>query len=191
MKVSDGRANATIEVTINVEDLPEVPRAPAAPKVRLAPDGETGLSVSWKAPPNRARPPITGYDLQYRTGPDAPWLDGPQDVAGTSTTITTIEDFDEELPYEVQVRAQNDEGDGPWSPPGRLGSGLLEGDIVQKSWITRFARTVASQVVKALSGRLADDVGNHVTVAGIRTDGSARPEALGIGPGPGRSGRMA
>ena len=183
VKVSDGRANTTIEVTINVEDLPEAPRAPAAPKVRLAPDGETGLSVSWKAPPNRGRPPITGYDLQYRTGPDAAWLDGPQDVAGTSSLITGIANFDEELPYEVQVRAQNDEGDGPWSPPGRLGSGLLEGDIVQKSWITRFARTVASQVVKALSGRLADDVGNHVTVAGIRTDGSARPEALGIGPG--------
>ena len=76
--------------------------------------------------------------------------------------------------------------------PGRRragsGSGLLEGDIVQKSWITRFARTVASQVVKALTGRLAGDVGNHVTVAGIRTDGSARPEALGLGTWARRSG---
>ena len=183
VKASDGRASATIEVTINVEDLAEVPRAPAAPKVRLAKDGEPGLSVSWDAPPNRGRPPITGYDLEYRTGPDGEWMTGPQDVADTTALITSIANFDEELPYEVQVRAKNEEGDGPWSPPGRLGSGLLEGDIVQKSWITRFARTVASQVVKALSGRLADDVGNHVTVAGIRTDGSARPEALGIGPG--------
>ena len=183
VKVSDGKASATLDVTISVEDLPEVPPAPAAPRVRLAPDGETGLSVSWKAPPNQGRPPITGYDLEYRTGPGADWLDGPQDVAGTSTTITSISGFDAELPYEVQVRAKNEDGDGPWSPPGRLGSGLLEGDIVQKSWITRFARTVASQVVKALTGRLAGDVGNHVTVAGIRTDGSARPEALGLGPG--------
>ena len=183
VKVSDGKASATLDVTISVEDLPEVPAAPAAPKVRLAKDGEPGLSVSWDAPPNRGRPPITGYDLEYRTGPDGEWMTGPQDVADTTALITSIANFDEELPYEVQVRAKNEEGDGPWSPPGRLGSGLLEGDIVQKSWITRFARTVASQVVKALSGRLADDVGNHVTVAGIRTDGSARPEALGIGPG--------
>ena len=183
VKVSDGKASATLDVTISVEDLPEVPAAPAAPKVRLAKDGEPGLSVIWDAPPNRGRPPITGYDLEYRTGPDGEWMTGPQDVADTTALITSIANFDEELPYEVQVRAKNEEGDGPWSPPGRLGSGLLEGDIVQKSWITRFARTVASQVVKALSGRLADDVGNHVTVAGIRTDGSARPEALGLGPG--------
>ena len=185
VKVSDGRANATIEVTINVEDLPEVPRAPAAPNVRLAPDGETGLSVSWKAPPNRARPPITGYDLQYRTGPDAPWLDGPQDVAGTSTTITTIEDFDEELPYEVQVRAQNDEGDGPWSPPGRLSTGI-EGDAVQTSWIVRFARTVGSQVLDAVTGRLNGGSGTYVSLGGVRTDRAALADAPGFGARPGR-----
>ena len=185
VKVSDGRANATIEVTINVEDLPEVPRAPAAPNVRLAPDGETGLSVSWKAPPNRGRPPITGYDLQYRTGPDAAWLDGPQDVAGTSTTITTIEDFDEELPYEVQVRAQNDEGDGPWSPPGRLSTGI-EGDAVQTSWIVRFARTVGSQVLDAVTGRLNGGSGTYVSLGGVRTDRAALADAPGFGARPGR-----
>ena len=69
VKVSDRRDTDTIVVTINVEDLLEVPCKPCAPKVRLAKGGETGLSVSWKAPPNAGRPPITGYDLQYRTGP--------------------------------------------------------------------------------------------------------------------------
>ena len=185
VKVSDGRANTTIEVTINVEDLPEAPRAPAAPKVRLAPDGETGLSVSWKAPPNRGRPPITGYDLQYRTGPDAAWLDGPQDVAGTSSLITGIANFDEELPYEVQVRAQNDEGDGPWSPPGRLRTGI-EGDAVQTAWIVRFARTVGSQVLDAVTGRLNGGSGTHVSLGGVRTDRAALAGAPELGTGPGR-----
>ena len=184
LKVSDGTASDTLVVTVNVtDDMSERPNTPAAPKVRKAPGDQMGLAVSWNAPPNRGRPPITGYDLEYRTGPEGTWIPGPQNVADTSALITSIAGFDEELPYEVQVRARNDEGVSEWSPPGRLGSGLLEGDLVQKSWITRFARTVASQVVKALSGRLADDVGNHVTVAGIRTDGSARPEALGLGPG--------
>ena len=182
LKVSDGIASDTMVVTINVNDLTERPQAPAAPRVRVATGDDTGLSVSWNAPPNRGRPPITGYDVQYRAGPDAMWMDYMHEGTDTSAIIP-IDNFDEELPYEVQVRAKNAEGVSEWSPPGRLTSGLLEGDIVQKSWITRFARTVASQVVKALSGRLADDVGNHVTVAGIRTDGSARPEALGLGPG--------
>ena len=185
VKVNDGKANATIEVTINVEDLPEVPVAPVAPNVRLAKGGETGLSVSWKAPPNAARPPITGYDLQYRMGPDVAWLDGPQDVAGTSTTITMIEDFDEELPYEVQVRAQNDDGDGPWSQPGRLGTGI-EGDAVQTSWIVRFARTVSSQVLDAVTGRLNGGSGTHVSLGGLRIDGTAHSDAAAFGIEPGR-----
>ena len=185
VKVSDGRANATIEVTINVEDLPEVPRAPRAPNVRLTKGGETGLSVRWKAPSNAGRPPITGYDLQYRTGPEAAWLNGPQDVTGTSTTITMIEDFDEELPYEVQVRAQNDDGDGPWSRPGRLGTGI-EGDAVQTSWIVRFARTVGSQVLDAVTGRLNGGSGTHVSLGGLRTDGAAYSDTAAFGIEPSR-----
>ena len=89
LKVSDGTASDTMVVTIDVNDLTERPQAPAAPRVRTATGDETGLSVTWNAPPNRGRPPITGYDLQYRAGPDAMW---PEDtdflsVTGTSTTI--------------------------------------------------------------------------------------------------------
>ena len=86
VKVSDGKASAVLDVTISVQDLGEVPAAPAAPKVRKAPGEETGLSVNWKPPPNQGRPPITGYDLQYRnpTDPNADWLDGPQDVTDTN-----------------------------------------------------------------------------------------------------------
>ena len=193
LKVSDGTATDTLVVTVNVTDnMDEPPQRPAAPKVRLAPDGQTGLSVSWNAPPNAGRPPITGYNLQCRDrpGPDDTWRNAPPPDPATDTnailgfnSCDPSATYNEDASYEVRVQAVNADGESEWSPPGRLTSGLLEGDIVQKSWITRFARTVASQVVKALSGRLADDVGNHVTVAGIRTDGSARPEALGIGPG--------
>ena len=186
VKVSDGRASDTIDVTINVEDLPEVPRAPAAPKVRLVPDGQTGLSVRWKAPPNRGRPPITGYDLEYRTGPGAPWMTGPQNVADTSALITSISDFDEELPYEVQVRAKNDEGDGPWSPPGRLGTGI-EGDTVQTPWIVRFARTVSSQVLDAVTGRLNGGSETQISLGGLRTDRTSLADAPESGAGPGQN----
>ena len=187
VKVSDRRDTDTIGVTINVDDLDAVPCKPRAPKVRLAKGGETGLSVSWKAPRNASRSLITGYNLQYRTGPDADWLPVLQDVAGTSTIITMIVDFDEELPlpYEVQVRAQNAEGDGPWSEPGRLGTGI-EGDDVQTSWIVRFARTVGSQVFDAVTGRLDGGSGTYVSLAGMRTDSAAHLDTAAFRAGPDR-----
>ncbi len=186
VKVSDGRASDTVDATISVTDVSERPRAPAAPKVRLAPEDRTGLSVIWTAPSNRGRPPIESYDLQYRAGPDDTWIDGPQDVTETSALILNIQDFDEELPYEVRVRATNADGDSDWSPPGRLGRGL-EGDTVQKSWIVRFARTVGSQMLNALDGRFDGGSETQVSVAGMSAGGAAYP---GPGFGWGSSGNF-
>ena len=55
------------------------------------------------------RPPVPGGQTA------AAFTAGPQNVTGTSTTITGLA-MDTE--YEVQVRATNDEGDGPWSASG-------------------------------------------------------------------------
>ena len=89
--------------------------APAAPKVTAASGSTTSLSVSWTAPANAGKPDIASYDLQYRVGDSGAFTNGPQNVKGTSTTITGLA-MDTE--YEVQVRATNDEGDGPWSASG-------------------------------------------------------------------------
>ena len=127
----DGTDTTTIPVTIEITAQPtaEPPLAPAAPTVRGA--GLESLAVRWDAPNNRGRPAIDGYDLRYREGTSGPWTDGPQDVTGTSTQITGL---DEDTEYQVQVLARNADGDSPWSPagtgstyhPGTAGGVLLE-----------------------------------------------------------------
>ena len=80
----------------------------------------TSLTVDWDAPANSGSP-ITSYSVRYRLAdqdPEAPWK--LHTHTGT-TTITTIAD----LPvggatYEVQLRATNDDGSGPWSSSSRV-----------------------------------------------------------------------
>ena len=116
VKATDQNANSgTITVTIEITNVEERPLAPAAPSVSS--ESTTSLSVIWTAPDNAGRPSITGYDLQYRPGTSGTWMDGPQGLSGTSRSAI-ISGLNEDTPYQVQVRATNVDGDGPWSPPG-------------------------------------------------------------------------
>ena len=116
VRVSDGRgATDTIDVTVNVNDVNEPPLSPGQPVVSSVPGSITSLSVSWSAPSNTGRPAIQRYALQYREGNSGDWSNGPQNVSGTSTTISGL---NEDTSYQVQVMATNAEGDGPWSSPG-------------------------------------------------------------------------
>ncbi len=113
---SDGNGGtARLSVTVNVADRDEPPLAPGAPTVAGVSGAEGSLDVSWDAPVNAGRPAIDGYDLRYRELPDGDWTDGPQDLTGTSATISGLTAGTE---YEVQVRAGNDEGEGQWSGAG-------------------------------------------------------------------------
>ena len=118
---ADDNNGGTDTVTIDLTDVDEPPRAPAAPTVTATPDTTDSLSVRWRAPSNTWRPAIDSYDLQYREGTSGSWTDGPQNVSGTSATITGLTAAP--TAYRVQVRATNSDGDGPWSPPGRIGGG--------------------------------------------------------------------
>ena len=82
--------------------------------------GTTSLLVTWATPPNEGRPDIESYDVQYREVGASSWTDGPQDVTGTEAIIRPV---DAGTSYDVQVRATNDEGDGPgalWSGDGAV-----------------------------------------------------------------------
>ena len=97
------------------------PLAPAAPGVAKVSGNPTSLKVTWSAPDNTGRPPITHYDLRYRetgTGTSG-WQDGPQDQTATNATNATIGSLTTGTQYDVQVRASNADGDGPWSPSGQ------------------------------------------------------------------------
>ena len=115
---SDAASNSTsIDVTITVVDDPtESPGRPAKPNVKPNPgNGHKALKVSWVAPDN-AGPEIASYVIQYRveSSNDA-WADVTVDGSVSETILSGLESSTE---YEVQVRAENDEGQGTWSESG-------------------------------------------------------------------------
>ena len=115
-------SSATVAVTINITDANEPPLAPGTPEVSRQSD--TSLSVSWMAPVNTGRPAITGYDLQYRQGISGNWRNVPQEDVSVSERSATITGLSQDTQYQVQVRATNDEGNGPYSQPGFGGTGM-------------------------------------------------------------------
>ena len=119
VKADDGNGGTdTVTVTIDLtNDVNEPPLAPAAPRVTATPGTTDSLTVSWSAPSNTGRPDISSYDLQYREGTSGSW-NGPQNESGTSATITGLTAAP--TAYQVQVRATNSDGTGPWSPSGRI-----------------------------------------------------------------------
>ena len=86
----DGRGRtAQITVAVSVTDVDEPPDAPVA--VTVTGSGTTSLEVTWTAPSNVGRPDIEDYDVQYREVGESQWMDGPQDVIGTSATIMSVD----------------------------------------------------------------------------------------------------
>ena len=110
---SDGAAEVTHSLTINVTDVDEPPDAPAAPTV--AGSSTTSVDVAWTAPGTAGRPPVTGYDVRYRAAGATGWTGHGFTGTGTGTTISGLAAG---TTYAVQVRAANAEGTGPWSATG-------------------------------------------------------------------------
>ncbi len=88
---------------------------PTAPGTMAAPDlkaGDEELIATWTAPEDNGGSPITGYELQYRTG-SGEWT-GMSSGIGTNTSHS-ITGLTNGAAYEVQVRAVNAIGAGDWS----------------------------------------------------------------------------
>ena len=90
-----------------------------APAIDLITPGDGTLAVSWSAPSDTGGSAITSYDLRYIRS-DA--LDKADDSWTVRDSIWTSGDLEYTLSgltngvgYDVQVRAVNDAGDGPWS----------------------------------------------------------------------------
>ena len=117
---------AVINLTVKVTDVtgPATPGAPSvgAPAPTVQGPSETGdaadpttqLGVSWTAPDDLGSA-ITGYQVQYRVAGESDWTAHAFSGTGTQTTITGLA---RETSYEVQVLAQNGEGDSSWSESG-------------------------------------------------------------------------
>ena len=118
--VNQQGGSVSILVIINIVDLAERPKQPRAPTVSATAGSITSLDVSWTAPSNVGRPPITHYNLRYREDSVETWTDGPQNVTGTAAQITGLTAG---TPYQVQVQAVNDEG-SVWSGYGESRTSL-------------------------------------------------------------------
>ena len=122
------QATATQTLTITVTDVDEAPAQPAAPTVTAAAATPTQLSVSWTAPTN-AGPAITDYDVRYRADVTAPNGDFTDAHYNGTTTSTTLTDLKPSTSYQVQVRADNGEGIGPWSDAGTAKTAAQPEDV--------------------------------------------------------------
>ena len=91
----------TVQVPAAVSNVVAVP-------VPRTPDS---LQVSWSAPDNAGKPALTGYDVRYREE-DVNWTTVRQDATSTSVIIAGLGSSNF---YDVQVRALNADGSGPWS----------------------------------------------------------------------------
>ena len=95
---------------------PPVPQAaaPSAPRaLRLVP-GDGQMGVSWGAPADDGGAAIDDYDLRYRPAGGGAWTEIRDDVKQTVTSLL-LTGLRNGTTYEVQVRAGNSAGDGPWS----------------------------------------------------------------------------
>jgi len=112
--VDDGEGGRdSIVVDIVVADVDEPPQAPLAPTVWAV--STTRLGASWMPPTNNG-PPVTDYDYRYRATSSPDWNEvGHTAIADPEVTIGGLV---RNTAYEIQVRATNDEGTGPWSPSG-------------------------------------------------------------------------
>ena len=146
IKAEDGKGGVgRVTVSINLTDQVEPPATPAAPVVTATPNTATRLEVTWTAPPNDGRPPITSYHLRTCAGAsadctmDEDFTDGPTGQTGTSAAITGLM---EDTLYQVQVRASNAEGDSDWSTSGSDRTGTAADIIPPTVSLTRAAPAV-------------------------------------------------
>ena len=145
----DNGGTGTIAVTITLTNVIEPPDRPAAPSVTATAGTTPSLSVSWTAPSNTG-PAIDNYDLRYREGTGGSWINGPQNVSGTSATIAGLTTS---TSYQVQVLATNAEGDSPWSLPGSGQTGALGApDVPHSLDATRGNRQVMLSWVQPSGG---------------------------------------
>ena len=158
--VTDGNGgSATIAVTIDVNDVAELPFRAQTPTVSATAGSTMSLDVSWNSSNNTGRPAIT-YDLQYRPGTTVAFTPGPQGVDMRSAVITGLAP---DTQYQVQVRATNADGDGDWSASGSGTTAPPPGEVL----VSNTAETVHSD---------AQTVGNSfpgLTAQGFTTGSEA------------------
>ena len=161
----DRALTAEQAITVTVTDADEPPLAPGAPEVDTV--SITSLRIRWLAPTNTG-PPITDYDYRYRIKtPQGEW------ATFENTPITVLEqvitDLQENTEYQVQVRGNNEEGEGAWSESGE---GETEANAAPH-FTSSDAFEIAENSTAAVGGVTADDTDTEDDVEAYAIVGGA------------------
>ena len=129
---------------------------PAAPTVSTVTPGPGSLTVAWSAPGFMRGSAITSYDLRYiRTDADetddSNWTVVEDVWTGSGPLQYTLTDLTSGVRYDVQVRAVNSSGVGPWSET----SAVTPGDVVSRYDTNKNGKIEKSEVIKAINDYLS------------------------------------
>ena len=139
---------------------------PGAPVVGTVAGAKRGLTVEWSAAATDGDAPATSYDLRYiETGADetveANWsVESPAWTSGDLTA--TVAGLKVGTQYDVQVRAENVSGEGPWSA-NRMGTTALSDDASLSALVLSEGRLGPS----FSSGETSYNASVGYTVAGL------------------------
>ena len=91
-------------------------KKPDAPTIQSVTPGDTKLTVVWNKPANGGNQ-ITNYILQWKDDAVAGWDSplGTRTLLGKDVLTADIGSLANGTKYAIQVRAKNDNGEGPWS----------------------------------------------------------------------------
>ena len=97
----------------------DAPRTtPGAPDLQPLTPGANALTLAWTAPTDPGGATITSYDLRYKesNAEDIPanWDDEPR-IWDSGALQYILKRLDNGTSYDIQVRAYNEAGEGPWS----------------------------------------------------------------------------
>ena len=146
-------------ITVTLTDFDEPPGIPSGLTVTgniTARPNE--LDVSWTAPSTTGKPPITGYDVQYREGSTGTFIDADHNGTGTSTTLEN-ENLMAGTSYQVRVKAKNDEGESGWSDP----ESATTAANVKPSITTSASLSLAEDQWEIIELTATDDDGDSIT----------------------------
>ena len=85
---------------------------PGYAKVNAATAGARALTIDWDGPADTGASDITGYDLRHKGGGD--WIEV-EGIATSDADDYSLTGLGVGVSYDIQVRAVNDAGPGPWS----------------------------------------------------------------------------
>ena len=110
VEAHDGDRTAHVRVRVDVTNVLETPAAPNPPSATSV--SLTDTRLAWGEPDDGGAP-IVDYDYRYRAEGDLAWTEV-VDTAISGTEVI-VEGLAENGRYQVQIRAVNADGPGPWS----------------------------------------------------------------------------